>query len=91
MTEINNRDFYLASDKKTAPETLDKLSGDKDRNVRLRVAENTSTPVLILEKLSGDENENVREAVHQNCINRGGYTKLYMDTLKDEDISLIAI
>ena len=41
-------------------------SFNKDRNIRISVAENPNTPAYVLEKLSKDEYYNVRYAVVEN-------------------------
>ena len=45
---------------------LEKLSDDKNWDVRRSVAKNPNTPISILEKLSDDKNEVVRDAVFNN-------------------------
>ena len=55
-----------AKDPNTTPEELDKLSNNKNENVKHSVASNTSTPPETLIKLSNDKNENVRYSVAMN-------------------------
>ena len=55
-----------AKDPNTTPEELDKLSNNKNENVKHSVASNTSTSPETLIKLSNNKNENVRYSVAMN-------------------------
>ena len=57
---------HIASDPNTRPETLRKLSINKDWVVRSEVAFNPNTPVEVLSKLVDDPSEDVRVCVAQN-------------------------
>jgi len=52
--------------KSKSPKTLDKLSGDKDADVRCNVARNPQTSAETLRKLSEDADEEVAKAVKNN-------------------------
>ena len=48
------------------PAVLEKLAGDSDKYVRMRVAANLNTPSTVLEKLAGDSSEDVRMRVERH-------------------------
>jgi len=50
----------------TSPAELEKLTEDKNEDVRLEVACNTNTPVSLLEKLAEDKESYVRYGVGKN-------------------------
>jgi len=58
--------YIQAGDPSCSPQILAALARHKVDRIRLRVAENTSTPAEVLESLSADRNADVRIAVGVN-------------------------
>lgn len=65
---MNIDDFFIeqAYSYSTSPETLDKLSREKNWRIRKAVASNQNTPIHTLEYLATDKSFNVRWALISN-------------------------
>lgn len=73
------RSLDIASDFKTDPELLDKLSGDLDAEVRIAVAMNSATPSTTVRRLSKDMLPEVRRAVAKSEAPADVFTALAED------------
>lgn len=77
--------YVAAGAPTTAPEELRRLAGSRCERIRIRVAENDSTPADVLMKLASDPSPEVRVAV---ATNRAAPLKAVELVSKDEDVTV---